>query len=135
MCAEPSARSVSGMQLAIDMPGWVDILLGLPKWVVMAKWTVIATLPGPGSGERAPEAQARRRWGDLSVAAIEIQGLSKSFGAVRAVSDLSFEVNAGRVTGFLGPNGAGKSTTLRMLLGLVRPTPAPRPSAGGATTS
>ena len=53
------------------------------------------------------------------MAAIEIQGLSKSFGAVRAVSDLSFDVNAGRVTGFLGPNGAGKSTTLRMVLGLV----------------
>ena len=55
------------------------------------------------------------------VAAIEIQGLSKRFGSVQAVSDMTFEVSAGRVTGFLGPNGAGKSTTLRMLLGLVRP--------------
>jgi ABC-2 type transport system ATP-binding protein len=55
------------------------------------------------------------------VAAIEISGLTKTFGSVRAVSDLSFTVDAGRVTGFLGPNGAGKSTTLRMLLGLVRP--------------
>jgi ABC-2 type transport system ATP-binding protein len=53
------------------------------------------------------------------VAAIEINGISKRFGAVQAVSDLSFEVEAGRVTGFLGPNGAGKSTTIRMLLGLV----------------
>ncbi len=53
------------------------------------------------------------------MAAIEIAGLSKSFGAVRAVRDLSFEVEAGRITGFLGPNGAGKSTTIRMLLGLV----------------
>ena len=53
------------------------------------------------------------------MAAIEIQGLSKRFGSVRAVSDLSFEVQAGRITGFLGPNGAGKSTTIRMLLGLV----------------
>jgi ABC-2 type transport system ATP-binding protein len=53
------------------------------------------------------------------VAAIEIQDLSKSFGKVRAVRDLSFQVEAGRVTGFLGPNGAGKSTTIRMLLGLV----------------
>ena len=52
-------------------------------------------------------------------AAIEIRGVSKRFGKVEAVRDLSFEVEAGRVTGFLGPNGAGKSTTLRMLLGLI----------------
>jgi len=54
--------------------------------------------------------------------AIEVRGLTKRFGAVLAVDDLSFEVRAGTVTGFLGPNGAGKTTTLRMLLGLVKPT-------------
>lgn len=53
---------------------------------------------------------------------IECEGLSKNFGPVRAVHDLSFSVKPGLVTGFLGPNGAGKTTTLRMLLGLVRPT-------------
>lgn len=58
---------------------------------------------------------------DTSRATIEIKGLSKRFGSVQAVDDLSFAVNAGKVTGFLGPNGAGKTTTLRMLLGLVRP--------------
>ena len=52
---------------------------------------------------------------------IEIRGLTKSFGPVRAVDDLSFDVHPGSVTGFLGPNGAGKTTTLRMLLGLVSP--------------
>jgi ABC-2 type transport system ATP-binding protein len=56
------------------------------------------------------------------VAAIEVQNLSKTFGPVHAVRDLSFQVEPGRVTGFLGPNGAGKSTTLRMLLGLIHPT-------------
>jgi ABC-2 type transport system ATP-binding protein len=55
-------------------------------------------------------------------AAIELGGLSKSFGGVRAVDDLTAEVPAGQVTAFLGPNGAGKTTTLRMLLGLVAPT-------------
>lgn len=53
---------------------------------------------------------------------IEIRGLSKHFGAVEAVSGLTFAVEPGIVTGFLGPNGAGKTTTLRMLLGLVRPS-------------
>ena len=56
------------------------------------------------------------------MATIEIQGLTKRFGDVAAVDDLSFSARAGAVTGFLGPNGAGKSTTLRMLLGLVSPT-------------
>jgi ABC-2 type transport system ATP-binding protein len=51
---------------------------------------------------------------------IEVTGLSKRFGSVTAVDDLSFAVQPGRVTGFLGPNGAGKTTTLRVLLGLVR---------------
>lgn len=54
--------------------------------------------------------------------AIAVSGLTKKFGSFAAVDDLSFEVAAGRITGFLGPNGAGKTTTLRMLLGLVRPT-------------
>lgn len=58
---------------------------------------------------------------------IEVTGLSKRFGSVTAVDDLSFIVQPGRVTGFLGPNGAGKTTTLRVLLGLVRA------SAGTAT--
>jgi ABC-2 type transport system ATP-binding protein len=53
---------------------------------------------------------------------IEVRGLSKTFGAVKAVDGLSFSVAAGTVTGFLGPNGAGKTTTLRCLLGLVAPT-------------
>ena len=52
---------------------------------------------------------------------VEVRGLSKSFGAVRAVDDLSFTVEPGSITGFLGPNGAGKTTTLRMALGLERP--------------
>jgi ABC-2 type transport system ATP-binding protein len=61
------------------------------------------------------------------MAAIELIGLTKRFGDVTAVDDLSLELQAGTITGFLGPNGAGKTTTLRMLLGLVRPT------AGSAT--
>ncbi|MFG2101897.1 ABC transporter ATP-binding protein [Micromonospora echinaurantiaca] len=53
---------------------------------------------------------------------IVVSGLTKQYKNVRAVNDLSFTVEPGRVTGFLGPNGAGKTTTLRMLLNLVTPT-------------
>ncbi|RKN41644.1 ATP-binding cassette domain-containing protein [Streptomyces hoynatensis] len=53
---------------------------------------------------------------------ITLERLTKRFGARTAVDDLSAEITAGSVTGFLGPNGAGKSTTMRMILGLDRPT-------------
>ena len=53
---------------------------------------------------------------------IRIRGLTKRYGEVLAVDDLSFDVEPGLVTGFLGPNGAGKSTTMRMILGLDRPS-------------
>ncbi|MGV9251318.1 ABC transporter ATP-binding protein [Streptomyces sp. NPDC003697] len=53
---------------------------------------------------------------------IELEGLTKRYGEKLAVDDLTFTVRPGTVTGFLGPNGAGKSTTMRMILGLDRPT-------------
>src|SRR5829696_5333102 len=56
------------------------------------------------------------------MAAISVRGLTKRFGNVTAVNDLSFDVEHGTITGFLGPNGSGKTTTLRMVLGLVHPT-------------
>ena len=56
------------------------------------------------------------------MARIEVDHLTKRYGAVTAVDDLSFSLEPGSITGFVGANGAGKSTTLRMLLGLTRPT-------------
>ena len=53
---------------------------------------------------------------------IEVHGLTKRFGDIAAVDDLSFTVDRGKVTGFLGPNGSGKTTTIRMVLGLARAT-------------
>ena len=53
---------------------------------------------------------------------IEAKSLCKSYGAFKAVDDLSFTVEAGQVLGFLGPNGAGKSTTMKMLTGFLIPT-------------
>ena len=58
----------------------------------------------------------------LGSPAISVRGVTKRFGSLTAVHDLSLEVHPGVVTGFLGPNGAGKSTTLRIVLGLVAPT-------------
>jgi ABC-2 type transport system ATP-binding protein len=60
--------------------------------------------------------------GTGGVPALELEGLTKHFGDFVAVEDLSFVVRRGDVYGFLGPNGSGKSTTIRMILGLVRPT-------------
>jgi ABC-2 type transport system ATP-binding protein len=60
---------------------------------------------------------------------IVVAGVTKLFGSVHAVEDLSFTVEPGTVTGFLGPNGAGKTTTMRVMLGLAQPT------AGGATVA
>jgi len=73
-------------------------------------------LPGrPLGGKRVSPAL-------MSQGRIDVCGLTKEYRGVRAVDDLWFTVEPGRVTGFLGPNGAGKTTTLRMLLDLVEPT-------------
>jgi ABC-2 type transport system ATP-binding protein len=59
--------------------------------------------------------------GDAAAAAIDVKGLSKSFGGRRVVDDVSIRVGRGRICGFLGPNGSGKTTTIRLLCGLLKP--------------
>jgi len=90
----------------------------------------------PGSAERrraAPPGAEPPVPAELSVGApipeelwplgrVEVSGLTKEYGGVTVVDDVSFTAEPGRVTGLLGPNGAGKTTTLRMLLGLVAPS-------------
>ncbi len=68
-----------------------------------------------GSGGRSPP-------GQLMAAAIRTNGLTKYYGPVVGVEDLTLEVAEGEIYGFLGPNGAGKTTTIRLLLDLLRPT-------------
>src|SRR5437763_4591567 len=58
----------------------------------------------------------------MSEAPVEVRGLSKRYGDIVAVDGVDLTVNAGDVYGYLGPNGAGKTTSLRMMLGLIRPT-------------
>ena len=62
------------------------------------------------------------RRADRAAAVLEVSGLTKRFGAITAVDDLSFAIAPGEVLGFLGPNGSGKSTTVGMVLGLIVPS-------------
>ncbi|MFD6189243.1 ABC transporter ATP-binding protein [Streptomyces sp. NPDC060275] len=66
---------------------------------------------------------------------IDVRNLTKEYGTRRAVDDLTFTVRPGSVTGFLGPNGAGKSTTMRLVLGLDRPTSGTATVGGRAYTT
>src|SRR2546428_5674981 len=54
-------------------------------------------------------------------AIIEVEGLTRSYGSKRGITNVSFRVEEGEVFGFLGPNGAGKTTTIRLLMALLRP--------------
>ncbi len=65
---------------------------------------------------------------------ITVDRLTKTYGDHPAVDNCSFSVQPGRVTGFVGPNGSGKSTTMRMMVGLTRPTQATRPLLDKAST-
>src|SRR3954466_6092137 len=53
---------------------------------------------------------------------LAVRGLCKTFGALRAVDDVSFEVRPGEIVGLVGPNGAGKTTTISMILGVLHPS-------------
>jgi len=81
----------------------------------MSSTTVATSLAGPRSGIQEEAASA-------ASSAIHIAALSKRYGPVVAVKDLTMTVPRGEVFGFLGPNGAGKTTSVKMLLGLTRPT-------------
>jgi ABC-2 type transport system ATP-binding protein len=70
--------------------------------------TQVRGRPGEGEAERAP--------------AVRVEGVSRRFGSVQAVDDVSFSIPAGEIHALLGPNGAGKTTLLRMITGLVSPT-------------
>lgn len=77
---------------------------------------------GVPDGVNADEADTHARGAARMDPVVTIRSLSKRYGPVVAVEDLTFALDRGTVTGFLGPNGAGKSTTLRLLLGLAEPT-------------
>src|SRR5262245_40723785 len=81
-----------------------------------------ATCWPPPARRGSLSSSQRVRGEPMTEGQIVVSGLTKVYPKVRAVDDLSFTVQPGRVTGFLGPNGSGKTTTLRMMLNLVTPT-------------
>ena len=102
----------------------VLIIVGVVWWVRSRKASKDARRsvekdPGLPSLAMGEAGRSARRVFDGEIV---VSGLTKRFGDVAAVEDLSFVVRPGRVTGFLGPNGAGKTTTLRMILDLAAPT-------------
>ena len=101
------------------------LVLGALAWLISRKRGATTAARIDGAPPRLPE----RPFGGKPVPAgklldgrIVVSGLTKEYRSIKAVDNLSFVVEPGRVTGFLGPNGAGKTTTLRMLLNLVEPT-------------
>ena len=75
-----------------------------------------------GAGAMLPPVTTPSASSDATGAVVSIEGLTKRFGSITAVDELTFSLAPGTITGFLGPNGAGKTTTLRVLLGLAAPT-------------
>jgi ABC-2 type transport system ATP-binding protein len=128
--AQSSVYSVGlaeGTSLAVpEVAGSVQAAAGSARW-----WVLLGVLAGLGLlGWLAAVLLGRRRRRRMSVAApdgedvpLRFTGVTKAYGdGFVAVRDLSFEVRRGQVLGLLGPNGAGKTTSLRMLMGLIRPT-------------
>src|SRR5947209_20634886 len=74
------------------------------------------------SGSAPASPTTAHSFSPLSSAGVQVEGVTRRFGRVRAIEDVSFNIAAGEVLGLLGPNGAGKTTTMRVITGYLRPS-------------
>ena len=100
------------------LPGDLSLYPKVPGRPGPSRVPTLNRLTAPAVRVAAP--RIRRRTMPAREMAVEVEGLTKSFGSVHALRGLDLTVPTGQVTGFLGPNGSGKSTTIRILLGLLR---------------
>jgi ABC-type branched-subunit amino acid transport system ATPase component/ABC-type branched-subunit amino acid transport system permease subunit len=93
------------------------------RWPVLAAKAAAAAKPGadPSCADAAARTQPLRRAGEAGETILSVRGLSKSFGGLRAVQDVSFDVDRGTILGIIGPNGAGKTTVFNLLNGFLVP--------------
>src|SRR5215831_4568684 len=118
--ADQSARTAAGIRRVVGSVEIMSSRYRAPQLLTMG----LSSSPRreiPTTGRLGAPPTARAAAGTVDPM-IEINALTKRYGATTAVSDLTFTVRPGVVTGFLGPNGAGKTTTMRMILGLDEPT-------------
>ena len=114
------------------------ILVLMLQFARAGLWPALRRL-GPAPRPKAVDLSApplpKRPRGETGAPLLEVMTISKRFGGLVAVNDVSFTVRGGEIVGLIGPNGAGKSTTFNLLTGVARPAPAPSASAASASTA
>ncbi|MBO1081315.1 ABC transporter permease subunit [Roseomonas haemaphysalidis] len=111
-----------GIQGVIYGIAVIVVILAAPEGLYWKLRDLRRRAPAMAAAEAPPAPPAAALRPPLGAPILEVEGLSKSYGGVHAVSDVSFSVRAGEILGIIGPNGAGKTTLFNLLNGLVQPS-------------
>jgi branched-chain amino acid transport system permease protein len=121
-------------ELASRLPGIQGVVYGIAiilvivkmphglVWAVHDRWRKAAPMPAPAQPPAGADPRREREPMGTGAVILEVEGLSRSFGGVNALSDVSIEVRRGEILGIIGPNGAGKTTLFNVLNGIFPPT-------------